>query len=405
MIVCPNCNHQNPEGATQCEACYAPLPTTIACPNCGASVQSDATFCGQCGFNLQAEVGQTFAANSAFTAEKKETPAVNRADWGEDIPVTTVPSMSDPKSGMPTPNQWDNPWDEPQLPDFPVISQPQEADNNGWDEQTQSIGNFFDEQPPYPTQPETVESNWDRTPPPRSEPIVEVREQTPLPQPEHNFESNWEQTPPPQPEHNFEPNWDRTPPPQPEPRVEFREQTPPPQPEPRVEFREQTPPPQPEPIVEVREQTPPPQPEPIARTEKTQKPEEVFIASPTSPRSTATSNNPTTIQTQKVSLYHVQTDTSIEITPHLSIVHLGKPNSQIPPDVDVSGFPNSEIVSRVHADIRVEGDVYFIEDVGSSNGTYVNHTPLLSGNRHRLRSGDRIGLGKGDKVTFIFQIS
>ncbi|MGL5881305.1 MAG: double zinc ribbon domain-containing protein, partial [Xenococcaceae cyanobacterium] len=137
MIVCPNCNHQNPEGATQCEACYAPLPTTIACPNCGASVQSDATFCGQCGFNLQAEVGQTFAANSAFAAEKKETNAVNRADWGEDIPVT-VPSMSDPRSGMPTPNQWDNPWDEPQLPDLPVISQPQEADNNGWDEQTQS---------------------------------------------------------------------------------------------------------------------------------------------------------------------------------------------------------------------------------------------------------------------------
>jgi pSer/pThr/pTyr-binding forkhead associated (FHA) protein len=84
---------------------------------------------------------------------------------------------------------------------------------------------------------------------------------------------------------------------------------------------------------------------------------------------------------------------------------MGKPNSQIPPDIDVSGFPNSEIVSRIHADIRVEGDTYFIEDVGSSNGTYINHTPLLTGNRHRLRSGDRIALGKGDLVTFIFQLA
>ncbi|MEO1186220.1 MAG: zinc ribbon domain-containing protein, partial [Cyanobacteria bacterium J06636_27] len=26
MIVCPNCNHPNPDGAVQCEACYTPLP-------------------------------------------------------------------------------------------------------------------------------------------------------------------------------------------------------------------------------------------------------------------------------------------------------------------------------------------------------------------------------------------
>ncbi|HHP7231069.1 MAG TPA: zinc ribbon domain-containing protein, partial [Xenococcaceae cyanobacterium] len=54
MIVCSNCNHQNPEGSIQCENCYTPLPLTTPCPNCGAIVQTDATFCGQCGFNLQA---------------------------------------------------------------------------------------------------------------------------------------------------------------------------------------------------------------------------------------------------------------------------------------------------------------------------------------------------------------
>jgi len=53
----------------------------------------------------------------------------------------------------------------------------------------------------------------------------------------------------------------------------------------------------------------------------------------------------------------------------------------------------------------VEGDACYLEDVGSSNGTYVNNTPLPKGNRHRLRPGDRISLGKGDLVTFLFQIS
>jgi pSer/pThr/pTyr-binding forkhead associated (FHA) protein len=113
----------------------------------------------------------------------------------------------------------------------------------------------------------------------------------------------------------------------------------------------------------------------------------------------------TRLQIQVASLFHLQTNTKIELPAHLTVIHLGKPNDYVPPDIDVSGFPDSEIVSRVHADIRVDGDGFFIEDTGSSNGTYVNHTPLPQGNRHRLRTGDRIALGKGDKVTFLFQVS
>jgi pSer/pThr/pTyr-binding forkhead associated (FHA) protein len=77
----------------------------------------------------------------------------------------------------------------------------------------------------------------------------------------------------------------------------------------------------------------------------------------------------------------------------------------IPPDIDVSGFPDSDIVSRVHADIRFEGNAYYFEDTGSSNGTYINNSILAAGNRHKLRSGDRISLGKGDRVSFVFQMS
>ena len=113
----------------------------------------------------------------------------------------------------------------------------------------------------------------------------------------------------------------------------------------------------------------------------------------------------TRLQTVAARLLHLQTDTIVELPAGLEVIRIGKPNGQIPPDIDVSGFPESEIVSRVHAHIRIEGDVYYIEDVGSSNGTYINNLPLAPGNRHRLRSGDRIALGKGDKVSLIFKAS
>jgi pSer/pThr/pTyr-binding forkhead associated (FHA) protein len=102
-------------------------------------------------------------------------------------------------------------------------------------------------------------------------------------------------------------------------------------------------------------------------------------------------------------LLHVQTDTLLDLPPGQTMVHFGKPNDRVPPEFDVSGYPNSEIVSRVHAGIRIEGTVYYVEDLGSSNGTYINNAPLEAGTRYRLRDGDRIALGKGDKVSFLFQ--
>ena len=112
----------------------------------------------------------------------------------------------------------------------------------------------------------------------------------------------------------------------------------------------------------------------------------------------------TQLQQLAASLLHVQTNLNIEIPAHLPVVHIGKSNTVIPPDIDVSGFPDSDIVSRIHADIRSEAGFFYLEDTGSSNGTYVNNLPLPAGNRHKLRVGDRISLGKGDKVSFVFQL-
>jgi hypothetical protein len=244
MIVCPNCNHPNPDGAVQCEACYTPLPQLSTCPNCGASVQADASFCGQCGFNLQG------AAQPAAESDPDTSPDLSHAP-------------------------------EPSPAASPL------------------------------------------------EPLVE--------------------------------------------------------PDPLIV-----------PIVPI---------EPVAGSEAIGEPASVPASVPDipAPSSPPPAVSATQLQTQSARLLHVQTNTTIELPLNLSVIHIGKPNDRIPPDVDVSGFPSSEIVSRIHADIRVEADAYYIEDIGSSNGTYINNVALPSGNRHRLRVGDRIALGKGDKVTFLFQ--
>jgi pSer/pThr/pTyr-binding forkhead associated (FHA) protein len=114
---------------------------------------------------------------------------------------------------------------------------------------------------------------------------------------------------------------------------------------------------------------------------------------------------PTKIQSQSARLIHVGSNAALDLPQNVPVIHIGKPNDLVPPDIEVSGFAHSEVVSRLHADIRLEGDAYFIEDVGSSNGTYINNIPLPKGNRHRLKPGDRISLGKGDLVSFVFQIS
>ncbi|RUS95793.1 hypothetical protein DSM107003_29690 [Trichormus variabilis SAG 1403-4b] len=149
-------------------------------------------------------------------------------------------------------------------------------------------------------------------------------------------------------------------------------------------------------------------PEPVVLTPPETEPEPVFVVQsapePEPVLQTVTASR-TQLQQVVARLFHVQSNQEIELPQNLSVVHIGKPNDRIPPDIDVAGFPNSEIVSRIHADIRVEGDAHYIEDVGSSNGTYINNLPLLPGNRHRLRPGDRISLGKGDLVTFLFQLS
>ncbi|WP_373538452.1 FHA domain-containing protein [Chamaesiphon sp.] len=259
MIVCPNCKHDNPEGATNCEACYTALPATKACPNCGASIQLDATFCGQCGHNLKST-----ESNAPILLPP---PAIGA--------ITSPPAMASVS-----------------LP--PTVLTPPAAD-------------IF-VLPPEPTP-------------------AAISPESPIAEPAVAAQKTSEVAPPVVPL--------------------------------AVEL---------EPAVAPTTAPPPPPVPSVVRQ-----------------------------------LLHLQTNTPIEIPPQLQTIHLGKPNDLVAPDIDVSSFPCAEVVSRVHANIQLEGENYYIEDVGSANGTYINHNVLAKGNRHLLRPGDRIGLGKGDLVTFLFQ--
>ncbi|RUR80245.1 FHA domain-containing protein [Chlorogloeopsis fritschii PCC 9212] len=102
-------------------------------------------------------------------------------------------------------------------------------------------------------------------------------------------------------------------------------------------------------------------------------------------------------------LFHVQTNTSFEIRPSLPVMRIGKPNETINPDIDVSGLPDANIVSRIHAQIQVQESSFYIEDLGSSNGTYLNDIRLEPSTHYSLKPGDKIDLGQNSKVTFIFR--
>jgi hypothetical protein len=65
------------------------------------------------------------------------------------------------------------------------------------------------------------------------------------------------------------------------------------------------------------------------------------------------------------------------------------------PDVDLDTHDPEAKVSRKHARIRFQNGQYSIEDLGSTNGTFVNRgRRLIPGNRQALRDGDEIIVGK-----------
>jgi len=65
------------------------------------------------------------------------------------------------------------------------------------------------------------------------------------------------------------------------------------------------------------------------------------------------------------------------------------------PDVDLDAYDTDAKVSRRHAKIVRNNGAYYIEDLGSTNGTYVNRgRRLLPGSPQLLGDGDEVIVGK-----------
>lgn len=95
--------------------------------------------------------------------------------------------------------------------------------------------------------------------------------------------------------------------------------------------------------------------------------------------------------------------TEFRITGNEAIIGRWDADNGVFPDVDLDSHDPEAKVSRRHARIRIQDGNYMIEDLGSTNGTYVNRgRRLLPGMAQVINDGDEVIVGK----TFLrFKIS
>lgn len=384
MIICPNCHHQNPDGAVQCEACFTPLPATIACPSCGAPVQSDASFCGQCGSNLkESPPALTPVASSPRISPIPPTVAsvpIDLPDLNVESPGANLDtgmsgaeiSYAEISYAEMSYAENTNAESHPAKDDRPDLSGPDLSgpdlsgpDLSGPDLSAMDIPPLVSPEPLVPPEPLVAETSQ-----PLSE-SLQGRETPFVTAPSQSF-----------PDQSSSVVTQAPPSPMKAPVAE------PPSTQDLDPF------PNPDPF-----------PDPLNANVSWLRGETLSTQSPSPAPKRSVAPAYTILQQQSAQLVHVQSGLAVTIPDQHDLVHIGKPNPEIPPDIDLSGFPHAEVISRRHADIRLEGDTYFIEDLGSSNGTYVNGLPLRPGDRHRLRHGDRIAFGKNDLVAFLFQMT
>ncbi len=87
--------------------------------------------------------------------------------------------------------------------------------------------------------------------------------------------------------------------------------------------------------------------------------------------------------------------TEFSISGDESVIGRWDADNGIFPDIDLDAYDQEAKVSRRHARILYRDGKYLVEDLGSTNGTYVNRgRRLLPGNAHLLADGDEIIVGK-----------
>ncbi len=88
-------------------------------------------------------------------------------------------------------------------------------------------------------------------------------------------------------------------------------------------------------------------------------------------------------------------DAAFQLHKESNLVGRSDPQSNIFPEIDLSKFDPETKISRRHARIWREGEMFLVEDLGSINGTVINDSVRLAPRQPRgLVSGDKLRLGE-----------
>jgi hypothetical protein len=106
--------------------------------------------------------------------------------------------------------------------------------------------------------------------------------------------------------------------------------------------------------------------------------------------------DPLQSRTASLKVIHGQgAGTEFALTSETNMIGRWDPSIKAFVQVDLTAVDVESKVSRKHAQITFANGVYFIEDLGSANGTYVNRGErLIPGNKEPLNDGDEIIMGK-----------
>ena len=353
MATCPNCGSTTGEGAIFCDQCgtrlpqpeaaapeAAPVPAggSVICPGCGAGNVPGEAFCDFCGTPLEAP---------APTAE--DVPELEPVSQEAELEVATAP-----------------PAEEPAAPEAEELTCPAcgEAVTAG----EGFCANCGASLVPAPPEPVVEEA------PPEPEPVAEEA----LPgEPESAAEEVAEEAPPVEPE--------------PAPVAEEA----PPEPEPA---------PEPAPVAEVAPPEPAPAPDeaptcPACGSEV--EAGDAFcsacgFALQSAPAEAPPAEAPPAPAPAGLRLVIVDSGAEIPLPAGEEII-VGRedPVSGIYPDVDLTPHGGEDGgVSRQHARIVLEGGSYFVEDLDSTNFTFVSKQKLAPKVRQQVGDGDEIRFGR-----------
>lgn len=106
-------------------------------------------------------------------------------------------------------------------------------------------------------------------------------------------------------------------------------------------------------------------------------------------------NRPPTTELRLISFY--LPSRSEPLISQESTITLGRrdPKRKVNPTIDLTEERGAQLgVSRLHAEINYQKGRYYLKDMGSSNGTWVNNSKLVPYQPHPIDTGDQIRLGQ-----------